>query len=51
MIIDSLSKKEVAPVVKEIINILKDNYEIIKEEFINNKTDKIDFIFKSVYAI
>lgn len=51
MIIDSLSKKEVTPVVKEIINVLKDNYEIIKEEFINNKTDRIDFIFKSVYAI
>lgn len=48
MIIGNLENKEVSPKVKVIINSVKDNYEKIKEEFINNKTDSIDNIVNSV---
>lgn len=49
LIIENIDKKNVAPKVKEIIKTIKENYEKIKEEFINNKTDKIDWIFRNAY--
>lgn len=48
MIIDNLENKEISPKVKTIIDSVKENYEKIKEEFINNKTDSIDDIVNSV---
>ena len=48
MIIGNLSSKEVSPKVKEIINYFKDNYEVIKEEVINNKTKSMDLYLNEV---
>ena len=42
MIIDNLEDKEISPRVKEIIKYLKENFETIKEEVINNKTKHMD---------
>ena len=47
MIIENLENKKIAPKVKEIINNVKENYDIIKEEFFNNKTDSIDNIINN----
>ena len=46
MIIDNLEDKEVSPRVKEIINYIKENFEAIKEEVINNKTRRMDSYLK-----
>ncbi len=48
MIIDNLENKDVAPKVRKIINDVKENYDVIKEEFINNKTEYIDNIINGV---
>lgn len=48
MIIVHLATKEISPKVKEIINYFKDNYDVIKEEVINNKTKSMDVYLKSV---
>lgn len=42
LLIDSLECKEVSPKIKKIINYLKENYDVIKEEVINNKTKNMD---------
>ena len=42
LLIDSLECKEVSPKIKKIINYLKENYDVIKEEVINNKTKTMD---------
>lgn len=47
MIIENLENKKIAPKVKEIINNVKENYDIIREEFFNNKTDSIDNIINN----
>lgn len=47
MIVDNLDKKEIAPQVKEIIVNIKNNFGIIKEEVLTNKTDSIDYIVNS----
>ena len=44
MIVDTLEDRNIAPEVKEIITNIKDNNVTIKEEFINNKTERIDLI-------
>ena len=46
MIIDNLEYKEISPRVKEIINYLKENFDAIKEEVINNKTRRMDVYLK-----
>lgn len=48
LIIDNLENKEVAPKVKEVIINVKENYDKIKEEFINNRTDSMDNILNTV---
>lgn len=48
LIIDNLENKEVAPKVKEVIINVKENYDKIKEEFINNRTDSMDSILNTV---
>lgn len=51
MILGYLGKRELSPCVKEIIKTIKENYDEVKEEFINNKTDKIDYIFKNALSL
>ncbi len=51
MIVENLEDKDVAPQVKEIIVKIKNNFGIIKEEFINNKTDSVDLIVNTVMAV
>lgn len=48
LIVGSLSIREVSPKVKMIIDYLKTNYDIIKEEFKNNKTKSIDLYLDEV---
>lgn len=48
MIIDNLENRELSPKVKTIINYLKDNYELIKEEVINNKMEHMNKYVNSV---
>ena len=48
MIIVNLSSKEVSPKVKEIITYFQDNFDVIKEEVINNKTKSMDTYLKRV---
>ena len=51
MILDNLEDKEVAPQVKEIIEKLKNNLGIIKEEVLkNNRTDSMDLIVNTAIA-
>ena len=50
MIVDNLEDKEVAPQVKEIITKIKNNFGIIKEEVINNKTDSMDLIVNTAIS-
>lgn len=50
MIVDNLDKKEIAPQVKEIIVNIKNNFGIIKEEVLTNKTDSIDYIVNASLA-
>ena len=47
MIIENLLNKDLNPKVKNIIINIKDNYNVIKEEFINDKTDSIDYILNN----
>lgn len=42
LLVGSLSIREVSPKVKMIINYLKNNFDVIKEEVKNNKTKSID---------
>ena len=48
LLLGNLENKEVSPKVKMIIMYLKDNYELIKEEVINNKTKSMDSYLKEV---
>lgn len=48
MIIGYLENKEVSPKVKEVVNMVINDYDKIKEEFINNKTDSMDHIVNTV---
>ena len=48
MIIGNLIDKEVSPKVKAIINYLKDNFDLIKEEVNNNKTKCMDSYINEV---
>lgn len=48
MIIETLDGKELNPKVKKVVSTVKENYEKIKEEFIQNKTDSIDSIVKNI---
>ena len=48
MIIETLDGKELNPKVKKVVSTVKENYEKIKEEFIQNKTDRIDSIVKNI---
>ena len=48
MIIGNLKDREVSPKVKDIINYLKDNYEMVKEQIVSNKTKGIDNYMKEV---
>ncbi len=50
MIVDNLDKKDIAPQVKEIIVNIKNNFGIIKEEVLTNKTDSIDYIVNASIA-
>ena len=45
IIIDSLDNKKLVPIIKIVIDFIKDNYKIIKEEVIkNNKSRRLDLI-------
>lgn len=48
LIVGSLSIRDVSPKVKMIINYLKNNFDIIKEEVKNNKTKSIDLYLNEV---
>lgn len=48
LLLGNLEDKEVSPKVKKIIMYLKDNYDLIKEEVINNKTKSMDTYLKEV---
>lgn len=48
LIVGSLSLRELPPKVKMIINYLKDNFDMIKQEVINNKTKSIDLYLNEV---
>lgn len=48
MIIDNLENRELSPKIKTIITYLKDNYELIKEEVINNKMEHMNKYVNSV---
>ena len=48
LIVGSLSVRELSPKVKKIVDYFKDNYEVIKEEVINNKTKSMDVYLDEV---
>lgn len=48
LIIGNLSIKNVSPKVKEVINYLQNNFELIKEEVKNNKTKSIDVYLEGI---
>lgn len=48
LIVGSLSLRELTPKVKNIIDYLKDNFDLIKEEVKNNKTKSIDSYLNEV---
>lgn len=48
LLLGNLENKDLSPKVKMIIMYLKDNYELIKEEVINNKTKSMDSYLKEV---
>ena len=48
IIIDSLDNKKLVPIIKIVIDFIKDNYKIIKEEVIkNNKSRRLDLIINN----
>ena len=48
IILDNLENKELLPTMKKLISTVKEKFEIIKEEVINNKTSELDNIINSV---
>ena len=48
IILDNLEDKPLLPNMAKLINIVKENFDVIKEEVINNKTNELDSIITSV---
>ena len=48
MIIDNLEDREVAPKVKQIIDYIKKNFDVVKDDVMNNNTRKFDMYLKRV---
>ncbi len=51
IILDNLEDKSLVPSMKKLINALKDNFEVIKQEVINNKTKELDAIISSYMKV
>ena len=47
VIVTNLEKKELAPSMKELINQIKGNYTLIKEEIMNNKSNSLESLITS----
>lgn len=48
IILDNLEDKSLLPNMQKLVNIVKEKFEVIKLEVINNKTDELDNIINSV---
>ena len=48
IILDNLENKELLPTMKKLITTVKEKFDVIKEEVINNKTNELDNIINKV---
>lgn len=48
IILDNLEDKKLLPNMEKLVNAVKENYDVIKEEVINNKTSELDSIISNV---
>ena len=48
IIMDNLEEKTLLPNMEKLVNMVKANYDVIKEEVINNKTNELDSIISNV---
>ncbi|MBQ7136836.1 MAG: ankyrin repeat domain-containing protein [Bacilli bacterium] len=48
IIMDNLEEKTLLPNMKKLVNMVKANYDVIKEEVIHNKTNELDNIISNV---
>lgn len=48
IILDNLEEKSLLPNMERLVNTVKENFEVIKQEVINNKTNELDSIISNV---